>query len=227
MPASLRCPLDDRAALFATILEQPADDAARLVLADWLEENGEGLLGRFLRAGVVARYSAEEFIDDPDYYAALAEIAVARTGEPARWVASLGLGPVHLTDRDWAWDCAGDRVTVRVGSAAGVFSRGLVAELEVTLGEWYAVGAGALAAWPIERVRASDVPGLSFAVERLAQGWRLTGRVRLPRRNVPLTGHGIPTAIAPGAVLTEARAEWSADQFFADRAALVAALHVA
>jgi uncharacterized protein (TIGR02996 family) len=110
-------PVDDRAALFSNVLEQPADDAARLVLADRLEENSEADFGRFVRAGVVAaRYSSEEFIDDPDYYSALAAIAVAKSGEPARWVAALGLGPVHLTDRDWSWDSAGDRVTVLNGA---------------------------------------------------------------------------------------------------------------
>jgi hypothetical protein len=46
--------------------------------------------------------------------------------------------------------------------------------------------------------------------------------VRLTRRNVPLTGHAIPSAIAPAAVLAQSPAEWAADQFFADRAALVA-----
>jgi uncharacterized protein (TIGR02996 family) len=107
--------VDDRAILFANVLSQPADDAVRLVLAYWLEENGEGYFGRFLRAGVVAsRYGTEDFIDDPDYYSALAEIAaVAKTGEPALWVASLGLGPSPLTGCDWAWGGAGDRVTDR------------------------------------------------------------------------------------------------------------------
>jgi hypothetical protein len=114
---------------------------------------------------------------------------VTTTGAPAQWLAELGIGPSPLTPGDWMWDNAGDRVTVRIGAAIGVFTRGLLTELEVTLGEWYALAAPALEAWPIACVRASDVPGLSFEVEHLEQGWRLTGRVRLPRRNVPLTGH--------------------------------------
>jgi uncharacterized protein (TIGR02996 family) len=226
VPASAEDNVSDRAALFTNVLERPSDDTARLVLADWLQENGEESLGRFLRAGVVAsRFSGEEFIDSPDYYAALEELsAVARSGEPARWVAALGLGPDPLTNRDWSWDCAGDRVTVRVGNSAGVFARGLLSELEVTLGEWYEVAQKALATWPLERVRASDVPGLTFLIEKVGIGWRLTGRVRLPRRNVPLTGLSLPSAIAAGVVLSESRAEWSADQFFVTRAALVAGI---
>ena len=79
--------MNDRTALFANVLDQPADDTARLDLVDWLEEHGEEMLRRFIRAGVVAaRFRAGELIDNPDYYAALAEIAaVAATGHPARW----------------------------------------------------------------------------------------------------------------------------------------------
>ena len=216
--------VDDRAALFAAVLDDPADDTARLVLADWLEEDGEGAFGPFVRAGVVAsRFRSADVIDDPDYYHALRTLSeIATTGAPARWLSALGVGPRPLSPGDWAWDGAGDRVTVRVGGAAGVFARGLLSELELPLGEWYEVALAALTSWPIERVRATDVPGLSFEVERLESGWRLTGKVRLPRRNVPLTRHALPAAIAPGPVLTDSPADWAADQFFADRAALVA-----
>ncbi len=215
--------MDDRAALFAAVLDSPADDTARLVLADWLEEHGEDHLGRFVRAGVVAsRFAGADVIDDPDYYAALRTIGrVAAAGHPAAWLSELGIGPRPLAAGDWAWDSAGDRVTVRVGAPAGAFRRGLLAELELPLADWVAVAGAALAAWPIERVRAADVPGLSFEVDRLPDGWRLSGRVRLPRRNVPMTGRASPSIIAPGAVLTQSPADWAADQLFADRTALV------
>ena len=64
--------MTDRAALFASVL---ADDTARLVLADWLDEHGKGDRARFLRAGVVAsRFRDEPVIDDPAYYRALADL---------------------------------------------------------------------------------------------------------------------------------------------------------
>jgi uncharacterized protein (TIGR02996 family) len=213
----------ERDALLAVVLDRPADDTARLVLADWLEENAEAGFGQFLRAGVVAaRFRGEEIIDDPAYYAALLGIAeFAKSGEPAGWVGAM-LGPAVAPGAGWSWDSACDRVTVRVGECVGVFARGLLAELDAPLDAWLAVATRALGAWPLERVRATDVPGLSFAVEQAEDGWRVTGRVRLPRRNVPLTGHAFPAAFAPGAVLAEAGAEWAADQVFADRAALVA-----
>jgi uncharacterized protein (TIGR02996 family) len=217
-------PVDDRSALLANVLDSPGDNTARLVLADWLEEHDEESFGRFLRAGVIAsRFRRVELITEPEYYDAIRTLSdIATTGEPASWLATLGIGLSPLTRKDWVWNCESDRVTVRLGPAAGTFTRGLLAELEVTLGEWYTLCASALAIWPIERVRIADVPGLSFQIEHLTTKWRLTGQVRLPRRNVPLIRHAVPTAIAPGAVLTHSEADWAADQLFADRAALVA-----
>lgn len=218
--------MSDRDVLLANILNFPADDTARLVLADWLEENGEEAFGQFLRAGVLAaQLQARDQLDDSAYYHLLQTIAEVTTGgNPARWLSALGVGPSPLIACDWMWDNAGDRVTVRIGAFAGVFTRGLLTELEVTLGEWYTLAATTLTTWPVERVRASDVPGLSFQIERLADGWQLTGQVRLPRRNVPLIGQAIPSAISPGAVLIHSDAEWGADQFFADRVTLVAGI---
>lgn len=110
------------------------------MLADWLREAAdpaEVAFGRFLWAGVTAsRFSADRVIDDPLYFSSQEEIAaVATAGYPARWVAALGLGPSPLTPGDWGWANTLDRVTVRVGSSAGVFARGLLAKRTVTLGE--------------------------------------------------------------------------------------------
>lgn len=41
-------------ALYATVLERPFDDAPRLVLADWLEENGQAATAARLRRAVAA-----------------------------------------------------------------------------------------------------------------------------------------------------------------------------
>ena len=57
--------MDERDALFSNVLSTPADDTARLVLADWLEEHGEEEFGRFVRAGVLAaRFHALDQLDD-------------------------------------------------------------------------------------------------------------------------------------------------------------------
>ena len=57
--------MNERDALFANVLNGPADDTARLVLADWLDEQ-EGNLARFIRAGVIgSQFRAEPPSDDP------------------------------------------------------------------------------------------------------------------------------------------------------------------
>ena len=43
---------NDRAALYAAILANPADDAPRLIFADYLDENGEPERAEFIRAQV-------------------------------------------------------------------------------------------------------------------------------------------------------------------------------
>ena len=46
----------------------------------------------------------------------------------------------------------------------GVYERGLLAELIVTLEEWYAVAERALRTWPLERVTVADVPEIVDAL---------------------------------------------------------------
>ena len=221
----------DRDTLHAAILDDPADDTARLVLADMLRESDDPdaqARGRFLWAGVTAsRFRDEEVIDDPLYYTATGEIAaVASSGLPARWLADLGISPRPLTPGDWLWDSAHDRVSVCVGGTVGAFARGMLAELSLTLADWYSLAAVALANWPVERVVLTDVPGLDFAVEPPGYpggGWRLAARLSVPRRNVPVAGpHVAPSAVSPLPLLVEERAEWRAEEPFPDRAALVA-----
>jgi uncharacterized protein (TIGR02996 family) len=133
----------DREALQAAALAAPADDTARLMLADYLDETGESDLARFLRAGVVAsRYRTAEVIEDAEFYSALADLpAVASSDAPVGWLAALGLGPSPLVARDWAWDNVADLVTV--SDSAG----------------------RAVAAWLVERVTVTDVRGLSFWID--------------------------------------------------------------
>jgi hypothetical protein len=80
-----------------------------------------------------------------------------------------------------------DRVTVRIGTVAGVFARGLLSELLVSLGVWYEIAPRALASWPIHRASITDLPGLCFWIEPPIPGpragWHLTATVTVqPRR---------------------------------------------
>jgi hypothetical protein len=53
-------------------------------------------------------------------------------------------------------------------------------------------------------------------VDRMQSGWRVTGRLKVPRRRVPLGGSVIPSAYAPIPFLTE--------ELFSDRMTMVAAM---
>ena len=80
----------NRDTLLATILNDPADDTARLVLADMLRESDDPDLqarGRFLWAGVTAHQFRDcDVIAEPLYYAPQHELAaMASGGYPARW----------------------------------------------------------------------------------------------------------------------------------------------
>ncbi|MDB5312584.1 MAG: hypothetical protein JWO38_6786 [Gemmataceae bacterium] len=63
--------MTDRERLLAAVLDSPADDTARLVLSDHLQDHDEPALGRFIRAGVIAaRFRDLDGTPDPDYSAA-------------------------------------------------------------------------------------------------------------------------------------------------------------
>jgi uncharacterized protein (TIGR02996 family) len=70
----------DHDKLHAAILNDPADDTARLIMADMLRESDDTeaqARGRFLWAGVTAsRFRDEELIEDRLYSTATGEIAV-------------------------------------------------------------------------------------------------------------------------------------------------------
>jgi uncharacterized protein (TIGR02996 family) len=219
----------DRDALLAAALDRPNDDLPRLVLADYLQDHGEDDLGRFVRAGVVAaRFRGADLIHDPEFYAATAEIAaVAEAGVPARWVAAVGLGPAAPAAGEWAWDHVCDRVTIRLGNVAGIFERGMLTELAITLEQWYMAAPVALLTWPLTRGAIRDVPGLTFGVhapDESAATWRLSATLRVPGRRLRLGGGLLAAALSPDAFLAESEATWTAEDEFPDRAALVAAV---
>ena len=182
----------ERETLLAAVLDHPADDTARLVWSDWLEEHGEVSFGRFLRAGVVAsKYRCAQVVEDREFFDALAVLAeVAEGGWPGRWVAGLGVGSAPVLPGDWLWDSDEDRVTVRQGDRAGVFARGLLTGLRIAYHEWIGVSGVALERWPLEWVDLRDLPGVRLTIrapdaeggrERWALGVEFRSRDRRAR----------------------------------------------
>lgn len=118
-------------------------------------------------------------------------------------------------------------MTVRLGNAAGVFERGMLTELAVTLEQWYSAAPIALLMWPLARGVIRDVPGLTFGVhapDESADTWRLSATLRVPGRRLRLGGGFLAAALSPDAFLAESEATWTAEDEFPDRAALVAAV---
>jgi uncharacterized protein (TIGR02996 family) len=170
--------VNSQTALLNFILENPADDTARLVLADLLRESDdpdEQASGRFLWAGVVAHTLYESSQTDPLYKVARTELqTLATAGLPARWVGDLEIGPSPLTVKDWTVrKRIRDRVVVDVGLHVGVFTRGMLNGLTLGLAQWFDVAHKALGSWPIEFVKMNDVPGLEMQLVRHAEEWEV------------------------------------------------------
>lgn len=219
--------MNDRTALLEMILANPTDDTLRLVLADLLCESvdtEDQARGRFLWAGVTAsRFRDVGVIDDPIYSTAQWEIAtIASAGYPARWLTDLGIGTPPLRDRTWGWDCKHDRVTVRVENASGAFTRGMFSSLNIKLAEWSQLATDVINRVPLEGVTISDVPGLSFAIVQERTGWTLSARLKVPSQRIPLTGGGpIPASYSPRPMLIETDADWTVEEHFPSRLALI------
>jgi uncharacterized protein (TIGR02996 family) len=215
--------LNERSAIHELILANPADDTARLVLADLLRESDDAsdqARGRFLWAGVTAsRFTDVDLIEDPLYYTAQQEIAaVSSAGYPAQWLLDLGVGSSPLEKKDWAWDCIHDRVTVRLAIFSGFFCRGMLSGLSIGLAEWYKLAQHLLGATPLEKIAIYDIPGLSFGIDQHESNWRLTASLKLPDQRIPLVGSGsIPSAMAPSPFLIETDSDWHVDELFPSR----------
>lgn len=219
--------MTDRDALLAAIQLRPAEDVPRGAFADCIQED-EPDLADFIRAGVVAsRYRDADVIDAQEYYDAQRVIhRLCEGGCPARWVSGLGIGPAPLTTGGWMWDCTVDRVTVRIGNALGTFTRGMLTELTVTLGEWADAAGRAMAGWPLERVTVSESPGLRFEVSPpfpLRPGWFVAGVLHVPQRRVRLVGGPVlDPGLAPYPMLVDPPEVWTAEAGFPDREGMVA-----
>ncbi len=220
--------MNERTAIHELILANPADDTARLVLADLLRESDdedEQARGRFLWAGVTAsRFIEDDLIEDPLYYTAQQEIAaVASAGYPARWLIDLGIGSHPLEKKDWGWDCIHDRLTVRLRKCSGLFSRGMLSGLSIGLTEWYKLAQRLFSETPLEKISILDRPGLSFGIDHHKSNWRFTASLKLPDQRIPLMGSGsIPSAMAPSPFLMETDSDWHVEELFPSRAALMA-----
>lgn len=150
--------MTDREALYAAILAAPDDDLARLVFADWLEENNERERAVHLRAQVeLAKLVAAGAFDADDYLDAVQVVASVASAELWESVARDGLpignASTFLTrdtvvDTDWLRDVY---ALLALGQRRGVVER-----VRCRAAFWVESGPTTAAKAPLRRVEFSD-----------------------------------------------------------------------
>jgi uncharacterized protein (TIGR02996 family) len=141
------------------IIEHPADDAPRLIYADWLDEHGEPDRAAFIRvqcALAAPPWRAGRVYDDPAWlrlYAREQELL-----EPG------GLrhlpGPFWRTRDAYGWSCR-ENPAPRFDVECR-FRRGFVAEVTLPLSAWMEHGPAMVRAAPLERVWLADRKPLRY-----------------------------------------------------------------
>jgi uncharacterized protein (TIGR02996 family) len=146
---------NDGAALLHTILEQPGEDAARLVYSDWLEEQGQTELtaqAEFIRCQVRLALHGKAKANEanwphPDWLIFSKREALRRRERElltdARWlewaqpIPELTSYAVYGADGEWDW----------------TFRRGFVDEVSYALDDWMRDGPTIVAAQPVISLR--------------------------------------------------------------------------
>jgi uncharacterized protein (TIGR02996 family) len=172
--------MSDRAAFLRTIRENPADDAPRLVLADWLDEHDEGwrrpthMRAEFIRLGCQLAQKDRPGCCDRWGYATTprSQVAVcvcewARLYHKAHdlWLANAGWQPPGL----WAdCECPGRHL---------MWSRGFLDSIKCTADVWLKYADALLAEHPVTNVTLTTLVPFDerFSPDGFAE-WRVKGR---------------------------------------------------
>jgi uncharacterized protein (TIGR02996 family) len=167
--------------LLAAVLEHPADDLPRLVLADWWEEHEQPERGEFCRVQVElakTRGTIDPHCDGRNRKSDECGSYGSYSYDGKRWVSvpcedcwsalrsrerelleSPIDGPMHARCRNWT-DWAGAAVNLLPDGALFsdhlVFRRGFVAEVRCPLAAWLAHGPALVRQHPVERVTITD-----------------------------------------------------------------------
>lgn len=154
--------MTDGEALLAAILANPADDTARLVYADWLQEQGEEERAKFIRVQCeLESYPMCENVRTRNYD--------ARDGISSEWQRCFDLEnrERELFRENLCWSgwmgspARRDVLHVRnldnLGTLVGcVFSRGFVSEIRLPLAAWEQHAASIWSRHPVQRVALTD-----------------------------------------------------------------------
>ncbi len=133
------------AALLAAVLADPGDDAPRLILADWWDENGQDTRAEFVRVQVELAAKCRHKVPGHMSYCPACRALRCREGEFFTSVSRgklLGYGmPLCLVDNPQ-----------EVGPPGYGFRRGFVFHMKCTAADWLEHGDAILAAHPVEEV---------------------------------------------------------------------------
>jgi uncharacterized protein (TIGR02996 family) len=169
------------------IIEHPADDAPRLIYADWLEEHGDPDRAEFVRVQCeLARSEMKPCTCFPSRWPGqtyVCQRCTLRRRERELLTASYAL--------DWGpdralWDAGFDRAIMTYwesgeslppGYAGTLFRRGFVAEVTLSCKAWLEHGPALVKAAPLQRVALSDC--------RPAEHGRYVAWYRYPLSGIP------------------------------------------
>jgi repeat-companion domain TIGR02996 len=150
----------DERALLNGVLAAPLDDAPRLILADWYDENGQEEMAEFIR--VQCELESLGF-GDPEADQIRRN---DRVGELARRQRSLWAKLIVSS-----WSIAVSYISLGrsifnapsyKGQSGGLIRRGFVAEVRCTLADWMAHGPQIVSREPVQRVVLTDCKPLLF-----------------------------------------------------------------
>ena len=136
--------------LLQAILENPADDFARLVYADWLEQQGDEPRAEFIRVQCAIADLDHELMSEEDCEHGSCPGCVERRGLRRRERGLIHDERINLwqafvpwVPKDWTMTLYAREIAFRVGIREGVqdvkhiLRRGFVAEVHCTLADWY------------------------------------------------------------------------------------------
>ncbi len=149
-------------ALLAAVLADPADDAPRLIMADWLDENGEVERAEFIRVQC-------KLFD-------LRRGPAGQVSEESPWlVTSREYNALRRRERELSEDATGWPILTGVlfMNADWRISRGFISGVTCTAEDWIAHAEAILAVQPVREVTLTTWPGSEY-------GWVVIFEERWP-----------------------------------------------
>jgi uncharacterized protein (TIGR02996 family) len=159
--------MSDRKALLSGVTDEPDDDAPRLVMADWFEENGEPDRAEFIRLQIgLAREDVEQ-AEEP--VPLLSRLGLHRIGDADRQRRMERVRALHKAHhREWESEVA---AWARGGAD---FCRGFIAHLRATAKQWLQGAAGLHRSAPVTDLFLTKTHGLWGELARCPQLARIS-----------------------------------------------------